>query len=106
MEALSSVAVHGQKESHITAVTNYYCILLVHINTFVIAFDNIRELNKCSTNIQSCWSLRVPLSQAAGIKVAGSAKLKLAILRETTAGECHSAGRSSTSLNGACHTSL
>ncbi len=43
-------------------------------------------------------SSSVPLSQAAGIKVAGSAKLKLAILRETTAGQCHLAGRSSASL--------
>ncbi len=53
MEALSSVAAHGQKESHITAVTYYYCILLVHITTFVIVFDNMRELNKGITGIQN-----------------------------------------------------
>jgi hypothetical protein len=53
LEALSSVAAHGRKEGHITAVTYYYYCIFVHISTYAIAFDNMRELNKGITGIQN-----------------------------------------------------
>jgi hypothetical protein len=91
---LASVAGHGQKESHhITAVT-YYCTIVVHLLSLLIIWGSwIKVLPIFKTKSPS-----VPLSQAAGIKVAGSAIQKLAILRETSAGDCHSAGRSSAFL--------
>jgi hypothetical protein len=72
-------------EGHITAVA-YYCTIVVP--TFVIPFDNMRELNKGTTGIQSGGS-------SSGVETLVQVKLKLAILREITAGQCLSAGRSS-----------
>ncbi len=74
--------------------TTVYLYILVHMLSLLIIWGSwIKVLPVFKTKSSS-----VPLSQAAGIKVAGSAIQKLAILRETTAGECHSSGRSSASL--------
>jgi hypothetical protein len=61
----ASVAGHGHKESHITAVT-YYCTILIHLSSLLI----VSELNIGTIGFQSGGSSSVPLSQAAGIKVA------------------------------------
>jgi hypothetical protein len=109
LEPPLSVACHGRKEGHIniTAVTYYYYCIFVHISTYVTAFDDMRELNKGITGIQNkVVKCSVVTTQAAGIKGAGSAIQKLAILRQTTAGQCHSASRSSESHHAACRISV